>query len=481
LTPTGPSPATDPLHAEPLLADAAPAHLRLQRRRDPVRRGQVRRASLVVADATAVLVVGVLMLAVAGPAVATAVLLTGPLWVLVAKAHGLYDADGTRAWHLTLDEAPKLLSWATSSVALTWVVLSATAQPIGGAAPAIGAWAVALLTSASLRTAARAVWRRWVPSERVVLLGSGPNADLVLRKVSLERGHHLRVVNRVATPSAGASLEELRRAVRTVAAHRVIAATDDLSEALVRDVAVLCRQEGVHLSIAPPLRTLLGRGTHLSLVADLPLVDFKTAQVSRWQAAAKRATDLAISVPAGLLLAPLFLALAIAVRLDSPGPAFFRQRRAGRDGVPFTMWKFRTMVVGAEAARDDVVDLDALDGPAFKLRADPRVTRVGRLLRATSLDELPQLLNVVRGDMSLVGPRPEELDIVERYSTEEAAIRLTVKPGLTGPMQVHGRGELTFSERLSVERDYVEHFSLGRDWRILARTVGVVARRTGAF
>ena len=144
------------------------------------------------------------------------------------------------------------------------------------------------------------------------------------------------------------------------------------------------------------------------------------------------------------------------------------------------MLKFRTMRCGAHDRVRDVVDLDALPAPMFKLRDDPRVTRLGRVLRSLSLDELPQLLNVLRGDMSLVGPRPEQLDLVARYEPEHR-FRLTVKPGLTGPMQVYGRGELDFEERLALERDYVENVSLARDLRLLALTLGSVFRRNGAY
>ena len=159
---------------------------------------------------------------------------------------------------------------------------------------------------------------------------------------------------------------------------------------------------------------------------------------------------------------------------------FFIQTRAGLNGAPFRMWKFRTMVEGAEESLDEVVSLDELPDPMFKLRGDPRITRVGRVLRRLSLDELPQLVNVIVGDMSIVGPRPEQIELVERYRPEHR-FRLQVKPGMTGPMQVFGRGELTFAERLAVELDYVENLSLARDLRILAQTFPVVLRGTGAY
>ena len=158
----------------------------------------------------------------------------------------------------------------------------------------------------------------------------------------------------------------------------------------------------------------------------------------------------------------------------------FTQRRAGQGGHPFRMLKFRTMVRDAEALLPELVPFDTLAEPMFKLPTDPRVTRLGRLLRRSSLDELPQFWNVLTGEMSLVGPRPEEVGLVDRY-TSEVRFRLDVKPGMTGAMQVYGRGQLTFAERLAVERDYVENLSIGRDLRIIGMTLAVVLGRRGAY
>ena len=180
------------------------------------------------------------------------------------------------------------------------------------------------------------------------------------------------------------------------------------------------------------------------------------------------------------MLCPLLVLIAIAVRLDSRGPALFTQLRAGRHGKPFRILKFRTMCHDAEERISEVIAVDELTEPMFKLREDPRVTRVGRFLRRTSLDELPQFFNVLRGDMSLVGPRPEELWLVERYG-ETQRFRLQMRPGLTGPMQVHGRGQLNFQERMAVEREYVENYSLRKDIKILFRTVSAIFGARGAY
>jgi lipopolysaccharide/colanic/teichoic acid biosynthesis glycosyltransferase len=199
----------------------------------------------------------------------------------------------------------------------------------------------------------------------------------------------------------------------------------------------------------------------------------------------KRACDYAIAGAALLALWPFMLLLAALIRLDSPGPAVFRQRRLGRGGRPFWVLKFRTMVVDAEGRLKDLEHLNESDGGVlFKLKRDPRVTRVGRFLRRTSLDELPQLFNVLRGEMSVVGPRPLQLrdsDYLERVAPREFARRLEVLPGLTGPWQVGGRSDLGFDRMLALDLDYIDNGSLGTDLRILWRTCRIVLLGRGAY
>jgi lipopolysaccharide/colanic/teichoic acid biosynthesis glycosyltransferase len=225
---------------------------------------------------------------------------------------------------------------------------------------------------------------------------------------------------------------------------------------------------------------MFGTATHLTHIAELPLLDYNTWDISRTTVALKRAFDIVVALIGIVVTLPFFVLAGLATVLDSGLPIFFRQTRGGQHARPFQMLKFRTMVRDAEARLPDLVRLDELADPMFKLKADPRVTRVGRALRRTSIDELPQLLNVLRGEMSIVGPRPEQFDLVERYAVQHQ-FRLHVKPGITGPMQVYGRGELTFDERLAVEREYVENLSLARDARILLMTLPAVFGKRGAY
>ncbi len=251
-----------------------------------------------------------------------------------------------------------------------------------------------------------------------------------------------------------------------------------------RDLALRCVEAlqslPVHVYVVPDFVDLFSARATLHLVGGIPLLGLRAPVLTAWDAAAKRLFDVVVSAAVLIALAPLFALIALAIKLDSPGPVFFVQQRAGENGRSFRMYKFRSMVADAAERLAEVVDVGALAEPAYKLRCDPRVTRVGRLLRRWSLDELPQLWNVLRGEMSLVGPRPEDAALVARYTPWQRK-RLAVKPGLTGPMQVNGRGDLSLEERVRLEVRYIQQYSLWEDIRLLLRTVPAVLSGRGAY
>jgi exopolysaccharide biosynthesis polyprenyl glycosylphosphotransferase len=419
-----------------------------------------------------------------------------PLWVLLAKVEGLYDADHPRIWHLTTDEAPAIFHWVTLSVAASLFFIRALPDETITVQGALTFYVLALGGTFVLRAAARNVWRRRVPPERALVLGRGKLADAVSRKLAIEPGHHLTLLeyaglerglsaNGNGAERVDLNLEELNKEdleflLEETGVERVVLALPELDEATLARVVSSCRATGVKLSVMPPMRAMLGTAVQLNHIAEMPVIEYGTWETSFSTMLMKRTVDVVLSIIGIIVLAPLMIAIAVAVRLSSRGSALFRQVRAGRGGKPFKILKFRTMCHDAEERIGEVISPDELEEPMFKLREDPRVTKVGRYLRRTSLDELPQLFNVLKGDMSLVGPRPEELWLVERYG-ETQRFRLEMRPGLTGPMQVHGRGELNFQERLAVEREYVENYSIRKDLKILLRTVATVWRAPGAY
>ena len=458
----------------------------IRERRGPWR-DVLRRRLLAGADlASAAIVSLALVLSVRDQSVAlVAAALFAPAWVLLAKLQGLYDSDHRHIRHLTSDELPGIVIWSTLGMVLLsgWFKLTGAAVPHAGAL--IRAGAALIVLAAALRAVTRHLWRALTPAERVVLVGSGALAKGVQRKLELLDDLHMVVVatvdDELLSVAAGAP-EELAAllAPSDDGLGRIVLACDRIDSSLVTDLVNVCRARSLKLSLVPPAGAQLGGAVQLAHVGELPIVEYGTWDVSRSTALLKRTLDVGLSVILLVALAPALVTVAIWIRLDSAGRALYVQKRAGRNGQPFKMWKFRTMEEDAELKLAALVELASLPEPVFKIQDDPRITRAGRHLRRWSIDELPQLWNVLRGDMSLVGPRPEQVDLAARYSTEQR-IRLAVKPGITGPMQICGRGDLGLDERVAAERAYIESMSLWGDLRILLQTVAAVVRGRGAY
>jgi exopolysaccharide biosynthesis polyprenyl glycosylphosphotransferase len=411
-----------------------------------------------------------------GSAAALLLVLSAPLWIVTAKLAGLYDRDHRTLRHLTVDELPWLVVWTLSSTALLTLLLAPFPALDPSSEDRLLVWGAVLGLGFTFRAALRGLWRRITPPQRVLIVGEGPLAKAVVRKLELFPDIHAEIQSRI--PSCDDLRGQVGEAIEGV--DRVVIACSELNEGLLEHLLPVCRGNHVKLTIVPPTRGMFGTATHLTHIAELPLLDYNTWDISRTTVTLKRGLDIALAAVCLVVAFPLLLVAALATLVDSGRPVLFRQSRGGQAGHPFQMLKFRTMVRDAEALLPELVPFEQLETPMFKLKADPRVTRVGRLLRRMSIDELPQLVNVLRGEMSIVGPRPEQLDLVERYAPEHQ-FRLQVKPGITGPMQVYGRGELEFDERLAVEREYVENLSFTRDIRIILMTFPAIVGKRGAY
>jgi len=241
----------------------------------------------------------------------------------------------------------------------------------------------------------------------------------------------------------------------------------------------LCQEQGAGARVCLDLFDATGGHVALGEMDGLPMIAFTRAPTDEVALLCKRAFDVLSSAFAILLFSPAFIVTAIAVKLDSPGPVFFRQVRVGKNGRPFKMLKFRSMHVDAEARFESLRELNEASGPVFKMRNDPRVTRVGRFIRRTSLDELPQFLNVLSGEMSIVGPRPPVPAEVKQYQRWQRR-RLSVKPGITCTWQVSGRSDISFDQWMKLDLEYIDTWSLWQDIRICFRTVPAVLLSRGA-
>ena len=340
--------------------------------------------------------------------------LSVPIWVVTAKLAGLYDRDHRTLRHLTVDELPWLVVWALSSTALLTLLLTPFPAIDLSSDDRLLVWATVLGLAFVFRAGMRALWRRVTPPQRVLIVGDGPLAQAVVRKLELFPDIHARITGRIE--SCAMLDESLGEFGGTI--DRIVIACSELRENLLETLLPFCRANAVKLTVVPPTRGMFGTATNLTHIADLPLLDYNTWDLSRMTRGLKRCLDVMLAIVGLVLALPILLVVAVWILFDSRGPILFRQTRAGERGRPFQMLKFRTMIRNAEALLPELVPFEQLDAPMFKLKEDPRVTRVGRLLRRMSIDELPQLVNVLRGEMSIVGPRPEQLDLVERYGPE---------------------------------------------------------------
>ncbi len=276
------------------------------------------------------------------------------------------------------------------------------------------------------------------------------------------------------------ALTELPRLIVEHRVDEVVVALPWQAHRRILEVVRACERENVRVRIVPDLFQLSLSQMVIENLDGIPLIGVTEPRLAAWERVVKRAIDLVGALTALTLLSPLMATLAIAVRLDSPGPAIFRQQRVGRGGKTFTCFKFRTMVQNAEAQLEALRDRNEADGPLFKIRDDPRRTRVGKFLRRTSLDELPQLWNVLRGEMSLIGPRPAIPAEVAQYEPWHLR-RLEVAPGISGMWQVSGRSDVGFDEMVLLDIYYIENWSPLLDLRIMLKTIPVALFGRGAY
>jgi len=335
-------------------------------------------------------------------------------------------------------------------------------------------------------------------AERVAIIGSGGAAEAIAAKVLHRKEARYRFSGFIHPSDPGTVNEgpgetnlgvvaDLGKIINRKLIDRIIITEPNIPQESFANIAGICSRMDVNLELVPDTIGFLS--SMVVEVTDLDgttLLAFRKVGFTRWQEFVKRALDIAGSVAAGLVLFPLGSLLALAVKLDSPGPIHFRQTRIGKGGKSFVMYKFRTMRQDAEQHQEEVVGSNEADGYIFKIKSDPRVTRVGRVLRRWSLDEIPQLINVFRGEMSLVGPRPLPMRDLPEEEVPDAyqfwmQSRENVTPGITGLWQIRGRSDIAFSEMVRLDIYYIENWSIKLDIEILLRTLPAVFLKRGAY
>jgi exopolysaccharide biosynthesis polyprenyl glycosylphosphotransferase len=421
-------------------------------------------------------------------------LLAIPVWLVLCSAYGLYGQDIRRISHSTVDDVPRLAHSLLIACLLLWLYYHLVPAGKLHFKYILVIGACTLVTSLALRAAARRRIRLRLGPERVLLIGADEAAGIVARKLADHPEYGAQVVGLVRTgsdaavpgegPLAGVpcigSAEGLDLAA--VAAehgvHRIVVSQDYMDGEELSALVRQAQEVGVKIAVVPQLLDSIGPSVQIDHVEGTTLFGVYPPVLDRPSRMLKRAMDIAGALLLLIVAAPLMIAIAIAIKLDSPGTVLFRQRRVGRGGRPFHVVKFRTMHTDAEKRAAELLG-SSTDPEWLLLENDPRITRVGRLLRGSSLDELPQAWNVLKGEMSLVGPRPL-IESEDRKIMGWGRSRVDLAPGLTGLWQVLGRTNISFRDMVALDYLYVTNWSLWGDVKLLLSTIPVVLSQRGA-
>jgi exopolysaccharide biosynthesis polyprenyl glycosylphosphotransferase len=404
-----------------------------------------------------------------------------PIVVLASKLIGLYERDELVLKKTTLEESAALFQLATLFALVTWLLDGLLVDGYLGNRQVLGLWGLLFVMALVGRSAAREVARRRSPVERCLLVGSAQATRALLAGLADTRRVKAAVVGQLPLDRAGRRhdhvMRELEDRVRRNDIHRVILAPEATDTDEFLDMISLVKSLGVRVSVLPRMFEVVGTAVEFDTLNGLTVLGVRRFGLPRSSRAVKRAMDIVGATVGLMAVSPLWLAIVIAIKLSSRGPILFHQTRVGRDGKRFTMLKFRTMVDGADALKARLAERNQADG-LFKITDDPRITGVGRLLRRTSLDELPQLLNVLRGEMSLVGPRPLVVDEDSKIQGRHRR-RLHLTPGMSGDWQILGSARIPLHEMVKIDYLYVANWSLWGDIKILARTILYVLSARG--
>ena len=475
--------------------------------RQRYRRGALVRRSLLVADVMGLVLSFVLANALVSSGATgdrvtpgfeyVAFLLAIPGWLLLLRLEGLYDRDEERTDHSTVDDIVGVFRSVTIGVWIFAIFGIATnlVNPVLGRLGVF--WLAAVVLIPTLRAVARTLCRHLPGYEQnAVIVGAGHVGQQLALKLTNHREYGINLVGFVddrptelddelaeRLPLLLGGPDRLRECVMEHGVERVIFAfSNDSHEAVLANIRAI-RDLDVQIDIVPRYFEVFGSGAEVHTLEGVPLVGLRPMRLSRSSRVLKRAFDLMAATLGLLVLTPLLAAVALCIKLESRGPVFFRQVRRGANGTTFRIYKFRTMVAEAEAQKAEIVHLNMhrdRDPRMTKIPNDPRVTRVGRFLRRSSIDELPQLINVIKGEMSLVGPRPLILE-EDAFVLEWARKRLDIKPGITGLWQVLGRSDIPFDEMTKLDYVYVTNWSLREDIRLILLTVPALLRTRRAF
>lgn len=412
-----------------------------------------------------------------------------PILLIIFQLQGLYRYPRQSYW---IDDAAKVFAGATIGTAILIVMVFYFRPAALSRLMFLYAWIIIFAALAAERLVFRGLWsylqRKGLGIERVLVVGAGDVGKMVMQNIAVQPELGYKVVgfldderiDDLGKFTALGSTRDIRRIISEESVDEVLVTLPVSAHRLTSQIMLACSQRSVRCRVVPDFFQISLKQVDVSELNGIPLISIREVPLHGTRRVLKRLGDMALAGLLVVLTSPITAIIALAIRLDSPGPIFFRQQRVGRDGRTFTLFKFRSMWVDAEQRLINLLDKNEATGPIFKMKNDPRLTRVGRFIRRWSLDELPQFYNVVRGDMSMVGPRPPIPSEVESYEDWHRR-RLEVRPGLTGLWQVSGRSDLSFDEMVLLDIWYIENWSPLLDFKILLRTIPAVLLGTGAY
>ncbi len=473
--------------------DLFTARMRVPARPRSVGRDAALRRLLAMGDAFAVVVGLTLAIALPGASAPGRRILWGvvavPVLMVLFKLYGLYDRDVKRISYSTVDDLPWLFHATVIGGLIVWVYARYSPMRRLDFAEILLFGVNVIVLATAVRFGIRSIAGRVVGLESTLLVGTGDIGKTLVGKLAAHPEYRLNVIGALSPSEASpgvasrsipvlGTLDELEQVADRHGVTRVIFSARDIEERELERLLRDCRALSIKVSVLPRLADVLGPAVEIDDVEGVTVLGINPPWLPRSSRAIKRAMDLCVALSLLIIAAPLLIFLALLIKLDSPGPAFFVQERVGRGNRHFRLFKLRTMALDAEQRRAELLARSAEAG-WLKIDHDPRVTRVGHWLRRLSLDELPQLWNVVRGEMSLVGPRPL-IPAEDEHVQAWARRRLDLTPGITGYWQVLGRTRIPFEEMVKLDYLYVMNWSLWEDVRLMLRTLPVVIGGHGA-
>jgi len=407
-------------------------------------------------------------------------LMASSIWIFVFALSGLYNIKTTRRM---VEEFSKIFLACSTAVLIIIVFIFFQRELFSSRFIIISGWLLSVAFISTERFIIRSIQRhflkRGIGTHKVLVIGNDATTERIVNELEANRGLGYKIIDQLKEVNEN-SIQELKRILLESDIDEVIQTDSNIQKELVLKIIDICNEHHITFKYAANLFETSATNIEIAPLAGIPIIEIKKTPLDGWGKIFKRAFDIIFSTLILIVLIPFIIIVAVIIKLDSAGPVFVKLERVGQKGRKFTFFKFRSMIKGAHAMKKDLIAYnERSDGPLFKMKNDPRVTRFGKFIRKTSIDEIPQFFNAIKGDMSVVGPRPHEPEEVSQYQKGHKKL-LAIKPGITGMAQVSGRSDLSFEEESRLDVFYIENWSLLLDLQLIFRTPFAVISRKAA-